>query len=169
MILGLSSAHLHFHPPFLLIPLLTIHALNTEFDLHLQTATSLSTEYTIPAPTRHSSHAFADTIPDITSTRLNPGARTQSYLKRKNTKCRQSGKLPSRLSRPTVVGLASFANKITFSNESCRCVAMETKHIPEKGYFLFISHQACPSPFCSKGVIVSNSPAHLHFILSPLF
>lgn len=65
-------------PFFFLTPSLTIHLLNTEFNFHLQTTTSFSTEHA--PPTRHSTDSFPDTIPAITSTRLNPGDRAQTVI-----------------------------------------------------------------------------------------
>lgn len=134
-----NSSQLHSYP-FLLAPSLTLHALNTEFNPHLQTATSFSTWYAPPPQSpKHGAlqpcvrqHDSSSHSHLIESRRQN----TDGYLKLKKRNHSQSGSC--RLSRPAVAGLASFANKITFINESCRCVAMETKHFPEKRILFFV-------------------------------
>lgn len=73
--------------PFL-TPLLTLHALNTEFNLRLQTATSFSTWH---APPTHRPHPTPHAAPAFAATWLNPGDRTDGYLKLKNINHSQSG------------------------------------------------------------------------------
>ena len=140
----LNRFHLSFlFPlPFSVAPSPTPHALNTEFNLHLQTAISFSTwqalthilihPYTLWHGSSYNNHLKESRWRE--DGRLFPILfqlkKKQNKTKKKRNKARHKPlaqqKLSSTLPRLALAASVSFATEMTFINKSCRCVVIAT-------------------------------------------
>lgn len=135
----LNRFHLSFlFPlPFSVAPSPTPHALNTEFNLHLQTAISFSTWQALTHIPVHPFTLWHGSSYKKTLERVQVDRRWTAFFKslklkkkKKNNKAWHKPlaqqKPSSTLSRLALAASVSFATEMTFINKSCRCVVMAT-------------------------------------------
>lgn len=134
----LNRFHLSFlFPlPFSVAPSPTPHALNTEFNLHLQTAISFSTWQALTHIPVHPFTLWHGSSYKKTLERVQVDRRWTAFFKslKLKKKTKQQSTTQTTGTAEAVVyplkissgGVVSFATEMTFINKSCRCVVMAT-------------------------------------------